>query len=183
MKIIEYTCNAALFPNSNDILCCNQITIDECIELPDYKPNIQTIVDVKATPEIDSYKFIDTPIGKKIFIKGHLDQQVLYMVDSLCQSVHGFLSVSPFCTFMQLPHCYAGEYNKLEAYQPKILVEYMESVQLSCRSIRKSIMLFTWYPKGIIALPKRIHPYVCIAKPQYNSALLRTGRKQDKDCL
>jgi hypothetical protein len=166
---IEYKCNPALFPKPGDILCCNQFTVDECIEFPDYKPNIHKIIDVMISPQIDSYKLIDSPTGKKVFIKGHLDQEILYTVDSLCQPVHAFHSEAPFCTFIKLSDCNLYEYEKLEAYKPKILVEYMEATQFSCRSIRKCVLLFVWYPKGIVIPPKPMPPHSCCHRNQYNS--------------
>lgn len=169
-QTIEYACNPALFPRSHDILCCQQFTVDEFIEFPDYKPNIHKIIDVKITPEIESYKFIDSPTGKKVFIRGHLDQEILYTVDSLCQPVHAFLSVAPFCTFIKLWDCNINEYDRLEAYKPKILVEYMEAEQVSCRSIRKCVLLFIWYPKGIITPPKRPQPCAYPPRTQCRSA-------------
>jgi hypothetical protein len=42
----------------------------------------------------------------------------------------------------------------------------MEVVQVDSRSIRKCILLFTWYPKGIISPPKPLKPYTCSPKVQ-----------------
>lgn len=168
-QTIEYTCSPTLFPKSCDIFCHNQFTVDECIELPDHKPNMHRLVDVKVTPEIESYKFIDSPTGKKVFIKGHLEQEFLYAVDSLCQPVHAFMTVSPFCTFINLGDCHIHECDRLEAYKPKILVEYMQTVQTSCRCIRKCMLLFVWYPKGIISPSQPPQHYACPPRAQYLS--------------
>ncbi len=163
-RTIEYACNPALFPQTCDIFCCTQFTVDECIELPDYKPNMLKIIDVKATPELDSYKLIDSPTGKKVFIKGHLEQEILYTVDSLCQPVHVLLNVAPFSTFIALMDGCRNEYEKLEAYKPKMLVEYMETEQIGCRSIRKCVLLFIWYPRAIISASMHAQPYPCRPK-------------------
>lgn len=163
-QTIEYTCNPALFPQTCDIFCSTQFTVDECIELPDYKPNMLKIIDVKATPELDSYKLIDSPTGKKVFIKGHLEQEILYTVDSLCQPVHVLLNVTPFCTFIALKDGCVNEYEKLEAYRPKMLVEYLEAERVSCRSIRKCVLLFIWYPWAIFSVSMPAQPYTCRPK-------------------
>lgn len=143
-QTIEYICSPTLFPNYCDILAYNQIIVDECIELPDYKPNMHRLIDVKLTPEIESYKFIDSPTGKKVFIKGYLKQEFLYAVDSLCQPVHAFMSVSPFSTFIKFENFNISDYHRFEAHKPKILLEYMEVVQIGCRTIRKCVLLFIW---------------------------------------
>jgi len=169
-RIIEYTCNPALFPPAGDIFCSTQFTVDECIELSDYKPNMLKIIDVKTTPELESHKLINSPTGKKVFIKGHLEQEILYTVDSLCQPVHVLLNCVPFCTFIALKDCCTYEYEKLEAYQPKILVEYMQTEQVGCRSIRKCVILFIWYPRAIFMPPRPIQPYPCRPQTPYRPA-------------
>lgn len=161
---IDYACSPYLFPPSDDILCFSQFIVEECIELPQHKPNIQKLVDCKVTPVIESFRIINSPKGKKVFIRGKLEQEILYVVDSLCQPVHALDVNSPFSTYIDLWNCGTTEFDKLEAFKPKILVEFMEAVQICHRSIRKHILLFAWYPRGIITPPKPPlppHPPFC----------------------
>jgi len=152
---IERTCSPNLFPQPYEILAYKQVAVEECIELPDYKPIIHRIIDIKINPELESHRIMDSPQGKKVFIKGHLDQEILYAVDSLCQPVHAFHSISPFCTFISLGNCYIYNCNWLEAYKPKILVEHIEFAQVSCRSMRKCLLLYIWYPKAILRATRK----------------------------
>ncbi len=165
-KPVEYYCNPQFFPQPDDILCSNQFVVEERIELPSHKPIIDKILESKVTAEIESYKLIDTPRGKKVFVRGILEQKILYVVDSLCQPVHAFHSTFPFCEFMKLCEC-GSSFDILEVVKPKIIVEYMETIQLCPRSIRKCVLLFMWYPKGIITPPCPPRPYLPRRTPSH----------------
>ncbi len=151
--VIEYLCNPQSFPESNDILCSRQFMVEERFLIPAHKPNIDQLIDVKVKPLIDTYKFIDSPQGKKVYIRGRLEQEILYSVDEACQPVHAIQTEYVFHTYMKLCDC-TSNLTVLQTHSPRIMVEFMEAVKTCSRSISKTIILFTWYPRSLIIPPR-----------------------------
>ncbi len=156
---IQYLGDTRVFPKSDEILCSNQFMVEECLELPCNKLDIERLVETRIQPNIDTYQFIDSPKGKKVYINGNVEQDIMYIADTLCQPVHAVHFKSRFHTFMDLSSCCISNYAALEIHKPRILVEFMEATKLCPRSISKSIILFVWYPTGLIipAPPQPIH--------------------------
>ncbi len=152
---IQYQGDTRVFPNPHEILCSSQFMVEECLEIPCTKPDIERLVETKIQPNIDTYRFIDSPKGKKVYISGNVEQNIMYVADTLCQPMHAVHFKSRFHTFMDLSSCCISNYAALGMHKPLILVEFMEAAKLCPRSISKSIILFTWYPTGLIVPP---HP-------------------------
>lgn len=190
---IDYFGDKISFPKPEQILASNQFIVEKCIEIPCDKPNMLRIIEVKPLVEIEFYQFIDTPRGKKVFIRGHIDQEILYLADMPCQPVHGFYAASSFCTFIDLHDCDIVDFSQLESLKPKILIEFMEIVKTCSRSISQCIILFAWYPRGSI-IPPKPHlpcPYSpCIpainivqeCKNEYRPKIIKS-RPQDKNYI
>lgn len=150
---IQYLGETQVFPKANEILCSRQFMVEECLEMPCAKPDIERLVEAKINAVIETYKFIDSPRGKKVYIRGNLEQDIMYIADAPCQPIHAVHFKSRFHTFMDLSSCCISNYAALEIHKPRILVEFMEAIKLCPRSIQKSIILFAWYPTGLIIPP------------------------------
>lgn len=158
---IDYFGDKISFPKPEQILAFNQFIVEKCVEIPRDKPNILRIIEVKPLVAIEFYQFIDSPRGKKVFIRGHIDQEILYLADIPCQPVHGFHTTHSFCTFIDLYGCNIGDFSYLESLKPKIIIEFMETVKTCSRSLSQCIILFVWYPRGSIIPPKPHPPCPC----------------------
>ncbi|SHG88251.1 protein of unknown function [Thermosyntropha lipolytica DSM 11003] len=154
---IDYSGDKLSFPKPEQILASNQFIVEKCIEIPRDKPDMARIVDVKPGVKIDVYQLIDSPRGKKVFIRGHIEQEILYIADMPCQPVHGFHAVYSFGTFIDLHDCGIVDFSGLESLKPQILIEFMETVKSCSRSISQCIILFAWCPRGSI-IPPKPHP-------------------------
>ncbi len=151
---VQFLGDTRVFPNADEILCSNQFIVEECLEIPCIKPDIERLIEARIQPNIDEYQFLDSPKGKKVYIKGNLEQDIIYIADTPCQSLHAVHFKSRFHTFMDLSSCCISNYAALEIHKPKILLEFMEVSKLCPRSIFKSIILFVWYPTGLIIPPR-----------------------------
>lgn len=141
---IDYFCHPNRFPQVHDILCSRQLILEERFDIPCDKPDIQNLVSSRIDPVIEHYQFLDSVRGKKVFIKGRLDQEILYVADSFCEPVHALHNSYSFSTYLDLCECAVTPL--LEAYAPRVLVEFAQTWQICPRSIGKSIILFIWYP-------------------------------------
>ena len=162
---IDYICDLQLLPEVNEVVCSRQFMVEEYLELPCIKPDIESLVDVKVWAEIKSYKFINSLRGKKVFIRGSLKQEILYTADTPCQPVHAFHFDSSFSTYMDLSCTCISNYSALEMHSPKILVEFMEATKVCSRSISKSAILLVWYPTSLIIPPKPQPIYINCPQP------------------
>lgn len=154
---VEYICNPQFFPQPAGILNSRQLLIEECLELPCGKPDMEQLVDVKVQAEIDYYKVIHSPRGKKIYIRGRLEQEIMYSANAPCQPVHVFNKCHLFKTFLDLSSCCISDITTLEMHSPRVIVEYVEAMMMHHRCISKSILLFIWYPVIIPPCPQPVH--------------------------
>lgn len=157
--MIDYSgvCQPQCFPRRNQILCAKQMPITETIILPAEKPDIEQVVQVYANAHIDNYKVISSPIGKKIYMKGTLSQQILYVADLPSQPVHAVHSTVPFCNFIDIhPSCTRHQYQHILCNPPQVLIEFIEAVAVNPREISKCAILFFWFSKPTppLCLPK-----------------------------
>lgn len=144
-KVYEYTADPRIFPKHKDILCSRQLALNEVLVLPSLKPDVERIVDVKAKPVIDTYKIINSVTGKKVIIKAHIEQELLYAAEAPCHPVHAAYFTWPFSTFIDLP-CGCTSYDFIEQSAPRIITEYIEAEKICSREIAKTVIVFIWYP-------------------------------------
>ncbi|MEN6350450.1 MAG: DUF3794 domain-containing protein [Syntrophomonas sp.] len=173
---VEYFCHPNRFPVLPDILCSKQLIIEERFDIPCDKPDIESLVHSKINPVIEHYKYLDSVIGKKVLIKGRLDQEILYIADAFCQPVHAFKNSYPFSTYLDLCECTMSTH-QLEEYSPRILVEYAETQQICPRSISKSIILFVWYPRFFHPMPIPQPVYIVNQRTEYHERCRPQVRK------
>jgi len=111
---IQYEGTAQQLPQFTEPLAAiKELSVQEVLDIPPAKPDIELILKVKSEPVILSTKVIRTPIGQslekqtltgwKLIIEGELRQVIQYVADERCQSIHGFHSNVPFSTFIVLP--------------------------------------------------------------------------------
>ena len=142
---IEFHGDQAKYPRPEVICHYKQISVDETLTIPCEKPEIEQLLEVKAHPVIDECTLITTPVGKKLLIKGHIDQQVLYVADVPCQSVHMAHFSVPFCTFEELSS--TCHWSDCELFCPEVVVEYLSAHKTGPKQISKCVVLFIWWNK------------------------------------
>lgn len=113
-KLIEYDGLADQLPEFIDpIAAIKEFNVQETLNIPEVKPDVEQIIKVKSELVIISTKVIKTPKAKsleeqnltgwKLIVEGELKQVVQYVADEPTQSVHGVHFNVPFSTFIVLP--------------------------------------------------------------------------------
>lgn len=115
-NLIEYAGIADNFPTNPTNF--KQLSVQENLELPCAKPDIEQITRVMADIRILRTKVIHTPgsaavpavsfegqmlTGNKLSVEGVLIQKIEYVADEPTQSVHAAHFSVPFSTFIVLP--------------------------------------------------------------------------------
>lgn len=77
-----------------------EISLLEELEVPCQKPDVESLVSVMTSVNVERYKLVETPIaisyegqnlsGQKLIIELSFSQKVKYVADSNCQSIHAF---------------------------------------------------------------------------------------------
>lgn len=135
-----------------------EINVDEILEIPEQKPDIEQIVRVLVKVNILCTKVIETPVsidpttkkrvetmsidgtiltGFKVAVLGQLDQKIEYVADKPTQSVHSAHNSVPFCTHIVLPQ-------NFEQDQSISVTPYIEDIyvhQNEGRKIFKNVTL------------------------------------------
>lgn len=149
-ELVEYKCDQESYLNSDNVYIFKQFVVQENILVPEGKPNIENLLEVKAHPHIETCKVIQTPFGKKMIVIGEIRQKLLYVADISCQSVHFFHSTRPFCTFLEIPchkSCCLQENGEYPISHPEIMVEYLCAHKVGDREVAKCLVLVVWIPK------------------------------------
>lgn len=114
-----------------------EFNVQETLDIPTLKPDIEQIVKVKSELIITSTRVIKTPIaisldeqiltGWKVIAEGELKQTVQYVADEPTQSVHGAHFDVPISTFIVLPPSYKeGTCVSVEGYIEDIYAEKID---------------------------------------------------------
>lgn len=129
--------------------------IQEILNIPAEKPDIERIQKILVWPEIDDMKIIPTEkgisnegqvlSGLKLLVKLHLKQKVLYVADRCTQSVHAAHFDNIKNLFIIIPETIDGESTcALFAKGNLRVVPYIETVQfrmLDERCIHKCVVV------------------------------------------
>ena len=144
--LVEYSGLADIFPK--DPTCFKQLTVQEDLEIPSVKPDIEQIVRVIAEVVITDKYIIKTPVatsdegqiltGWKLIVEGELRQKIEYVADEPTQSVHAAHFAVPFSTFIVLPENFSE--NCIVNVVPYIEDIYVQ--QLDKRRLFKNVVLF-----------------------------------------
>lgn len=118
-----------------------EFNVQETLDIPTAKPDIEQIIKVKSEINITSTKVIKTPVsvsideqrltGWKVIVEGELKQTVQYVADEPTQSVHGAHFDIPFSIFVVLPpHYEEGNCVSVEGYIEDIYAEKIGKRQI-----------------------------------------------------
>lgn len=146
-------CQPHSFPDIAEGTCYTQLAVDELLELPPAKPDIEQLVNVHVNVEITRTKVIPTPVGWKAIIRGVVKQKIVYVADVPEQSLHAAHFEKPFCTFISMPKdekeddwekedCSEGR-GEPEKVQAKVVIEDVMVQEFNKRSIHKCVLLLS----------------------------------------
>lgn len=141
-NLIEYEGIADFLPQFTEkYAAIKEFNVQETLNIPTAKPDIEQIVKVKSELVITSIKVIKTPIaisldeqkltGWKLIVEGELKQVVQYVADEPRQSVHAAHFDVPISVFIVLPPDYKeGTCVSVEGYIEDIYAEKLNSRQI-----------------------------------------------------
>jgi hypothetical protein len=146
-NLIEYDGIADVLPEyPNKYGAFKELNIEETLEIPSVKPDIEQILKISVDIIINRTKIIETPqgislegqiiTGKKLIVKGRLNQIVEYVADEITQPVHAAHFSIPFCTFIVIPEDYEEDTVYVSSYIEDIFAE-----QIGKRNIYKNITI------------------------------------------
>jgi len=146
--LIDYSgiANKNEFPENPTLF--KQFTVQEDLEIPCVKPDIEQILRVIAEVVITHTRVITTPVstsyegqvltGKKLIVEGELVQKIEYVADEPTQSVHAAHFTVPFSTYIVLD----GDVDECNIVT---VVPYIEDIyiqQIDKRRLFKNVALF-----------------------------------------
>lgn len=143
----------ANFPEIDDDTWHTQIAVDELLELPLAKPDIEQLLNVHVNVEITRTKMINTPIGYKAVVRGVIKQKIVYVADVPEQSLHAAHFEKPFCTFIPIPKDEKDEdWDKDEKQEARdvgdvharAIIEDVLITEFGKRHIHQCAILFIW---------------------------------------
>lgn len=128
----------------------------EVLTIPPEKPNIERILDVLVSPEIENIKLIQTEIGlsqegqrlsgAKLVVEVRLKEKITYVADEPTQTVHAAHYETLKSMFIIVPQkindvevCKLIRTGKLNVVP---YVEYVGARKLDCRRIHKCVLVF-----------------------------------------
>lgn len=143
--LIEYAGLADSLPENPTAF--KQFAVQENLELPCAKPDIEQIIRVMAEVKITHTKVIKTPVassaegqiltGFKLIVEGELLQKIEYVADEPTQSVHAAHFSVPFSTFIVLPPTFMiGTKVRVIPY-----IEDIYAKQMGKRNIFKNVII------------------------------------------
>lgn len=146
-NLIEYDGIADILPEyPNKYGAFKEFSIEETLEIPSVKPDIEQILKISVAVIIKCTKIIETPqgislegqiiTGRKLIVKGRLNQIVEYVADEVTQPVHAAHFSIPFCTFIVIPEDYEEDSVYVSSYIEDIFIE-----QIDKRNIYKNITM------------------------------------------
>ena len=81
---------------------CKQSLREYCLNVPEQKPDIECVNEVKAKVTIESFEVFNTILGPKILVNGINEIKIMYTANNSLQSVHSAHWCIPFCEFILL---------------------------------------------------------------------------------
>jgi hypothetical protein len=143
--LIEYKGIASCVPQSPTVF--KEINVEEMLEIPEQKPDIEQLIKVEVNPRIKNIKLIRTVkgismegqklTGLKIIVEGELKQRIQYVADVVEQNVHVTNKTVLFSTFIILPEDFCED--RIINVVPYI--EDISALQIDKRKIYKNITI------------------------------------------
>ncbi len=134
------------FPEDPTIF--KQFEVEEELEVPEVKPDMEQILSLMIEGVVDNLTFIETPVGtslnqtltgQKAIVEGRLLQKIEYVADKPEQSVHSAHFEVPFCTFLVIPADFDPRNDRLNV---KVFIEHVFVEQLNEREFFKNVTIF-----------------------------------------
>ncbi|WP_053956593.1 DUF3794 domain-containing protein [Inediibacterium massiliense] len=147
-NLIEYEGISDYIPNfSSEIGAFQQLNVQESLDIPLQKPDIEQLLKIKSELSITSVKVIQTSIGVsleeqtltgwKAIVEGELRQTVQYVADEPTQSVHAAHFNVPFSSFIILP----ADFEDTMSVSVKGYIEDIFAKQIGKRKIFKNVTI------------------------------------------
>lgn len=141
-NLVEYDGVADFIPQFTEKYApIKEFNVQETLDIPTAKPDIEQIVKVKSELVITSIKVIKTPVaisldeqrltGWKVIIEGELKQAVQYVADQVTQPIHAAHFDVPISVFIVLPPDYEeGTCVSIDGYIEDIYAEKIGKRQI-----------------------------------------------------
>lgn len=130
-----------------------QFFIPEIVDIPQQKPNMESVDSVYSCIEIISQRVVKTPLladptqsnwegtnltGRKLVIEGLLKQKVIYTANTSVQPLHSAHFAIPFSVFIIVD----GTYPLTQKFRLDTCIEDIFTCRLSERSLFKNTTIF-----------------------------------------
>ncbi|QHE54119.1 DUF3794 domain-containing protein [Pontibacillus sp. HMF3514] len=150
--LIEFEWPSKPIPEfSSPISAFKEFNIQDTLEIPEAKPDIEQLVSVKSKLVLHSTKVIKTPkaqslerqtlTGWKLIIEAELKHVIRYVADEPSQKVHGVHFNIPFSTFIVLP----PDFDENSCLSIESYIEDIYACQISKRGIfTNTTLLMVW---------------------------------------
>jgi len=140
------------FPEIDADTFNTQIAVEELLQVPQAKPDIEQLIKVQITAEITRTKVIATPVGYKAIVRGVVKQKIVYVADVPEQSLHAAHFEKPFCTFISIPDSEKDDdWEKdekrgktVETVHARVIIEDIMVHEFDKRSIHMCVVMFVW---------------------------------------
>lgn len=133
-----------------------QFTVEEHVKVPDQKPDVEEVISAIVDSKIVSLNVIDTAegtsyegqnlSGKKIAVEIELRQKIMYISNTVVQSVHVVENLTLQSVYVVVPKLIYGskpeDLIKCKYFNPKIVIENVMAEKIDCRNIFKNIIIF-----------------------------------------
>lgn len=146
---------ATSFPKYSSNMPSNQICETDILCIPEQKPSIESILQVKVNVLVCSHEIICTCVGEKLVIEGVKHINIMYVADEPCQSVHSAHFDIPFCTFILLKE------KNCEVVDIFAAIEDIKIKQLDSRRFSLSLIIFICPEFKKKNNPCKTDPYPC----------------------
>lgn len=100
--IITGITNLNSYPSCRCKNYCKQCMETDFLCVPDEKPNIESINEVKVSMCVEDFKIFDTILGPKLLVNGVKNIKIIYTANNCEQSLHSSHWNIPFCEFVLL---------------------------------------------------------------------------------
>lgn len=154
MAIFKGSCIQNMLPK--DVKYFKEEEISEILTIPCQKPDVENVLSVLVSPEVEDIKVIDTEVGisnegqvltgSKLIVELRIKEKITYVADEETQSVHAAHYENLKSFFVVIPNEIDGEYacDLLRSNRISVTpyVEAVHSKMLDKRTIFKCVLLF-----------------------------------------
>ncbi|WP_066869877.1 DUF3794 domain-containing protein [Clostridium mediterraneense] len=154
MAIFKGSCIQNMLPK--DAKYFKEEEISEILTIPCQKPEVENVLSVLVSPEVEDIKVIDTEVGisnegqvltgSKLIVELRIKEKITYVADEETQSVHAAHYENLKSFFVVIPNEIDGEYacDLLRSNRISVTpyVEAVHSKMLDKRTIFKCVLLF-----------------------------------------